>query len=403
MEKLANGQITPKTDFTDQAQLLSHLKYRAKIYRTSFGFLEDEIDLNLRQENNLNAESIRIPSEVISGLVAGVGLLPRRNISVSGKKGASMTHTELRAKLVDKPKQVIEDFLPENSVSLLAGDSGIGKSPFLIQMGLSVAAGLPFLGNPVTKGGVLYVDYENGEYRMETFITAISKFLNLPYSTAPDNFKTLHGAGSPDEVIREIETTRPKLVMIDAVRGFDSNLEDKNTKSGERLTELLNFAEHADTSILLLHHLRKTNTENPTGPLERTPVMEWLQQVSGPRALVNQTATRIGMEKYDGAKQAELVLKGHFKGVGEFGPWYIGRIYDEMGEPLGYKRITGVQLLSPEHLAKFHLLPDSFHFTTAKEKYGRAAPAAVNWLRRLMEAGVIVKRGDGKAGHYTKT
>jgi len=41
---------------------------------------------------------------------------------------------------------LIDDFLPSKSIAIVAGDSGIGKTPLICQLCLSVAAGLPFLG-----------------------------------------------------------------------------------------------------------------------------------------------------------------------------------------------------------------------------------------------------------------
>jgi RecA-family ATPase len=48
--------------------------------------------------------------------------------------------------------------LRTKSVNIMAGDSGIGKSPLLCQLGLSVASGLPFLGMAAEQGAVLYLD-----------------------------------------------------------------------------------------------------------------------------------------------------------------------------------------------------------------------------------------------------
>src|SRR6267378_1469177 len=45
---------------------------------------------------------------------------------------------------------VVEGLLPRASINLLVGDSGIGKSPLAYQLALSVAAGIPFLGLPVS-------------------------------------------------------------------------------------------------------------------------------------------------------------------------------------------------------------------------------------------------------------
>ncbi len=66
------------------------------------------------------------------------------------------------------PRQwLIEDLLPWNVVGLLAAAGGSGKSMLALQLGVSVASGVPFVGFPVTRPGqVLIISGEDdrGEY-----------------------------------------------------------------------------------------------------------------------------------------------------------------------------------------------------------------------------------------------
>jgi len=61
--------------------------------------------------------------------------------------------------------------VPSRSVNILVGDSGLGKSPLVYQLGISVATGVPFLGRETRKGRVVIADNENGPEDMndETF------------------------------------------------------------------------------------------------------------------------------------------------------------------------------------------------------------------------------------------
>lgn len=398
--KLARGSVIPKTDFTDPQKLLDHLKWRARTYRTAFGMDVAEIEQNLLIENGLQSSSAQIDSTLLRGLAEGAAFLPKKNLSIAGKKESSLSYADLISTEYSNPRYVITDFIPENTVSLLAGDSGIGKSPLLVQMGLCVAAGIPFLGQSTSPGPVLLVDYENGWPTLTTFTRQISDFLGLP--SPPPNFRIYHQPESPEAVEKEILVFKPKLVMVDALRGFDPELEDKNNSAGARLNELLHLAEKSDTSILLLHHLRKPDVKIPPRPLEQADIMEWLRQVSGPRALVNQTATRLAVETYHGSKPAALILKGHFKGTGPFGPWYVQREYDEVGNPLGYRRVTGLPLIPVETHPAYHKLPSEFHFKTAQGILNKGASGTVTWLNRLKDAGLVRKIGDGKTTRYVK-
>lgn len=367
-----------------------------------FALEEWEILDELAYINSLQPEGIRFDPPYLAGMSSTFASLPKRNASRGSRKRLGKSILELKKEEEARGEETVEGVLGEGTVALFAGDSGIGKSPLLTQMGLCVAAGIPFLNQQVTQGDVLLVDYENGKADLINLAETISTFLGL--DGVPESFTVLHHPKDVQEVQAEIIALQPRLVLIDAVRGFDPSLEETNADAGARLTELQHLAESTKSSIVLLHHLRKSNDENPPKSLEEDDIMHWLQQVSGPRALVNQTHTRIAIESYHSRiRPGDLVLKGHFKVSGPFGPWYVGRKFSPEGEPIGYERFTGVALLSPEHKTKYLQLPAQFSFTTALQVYGGAsASAVVGWLKRLEEAQLVKKLGGGRATHYIK-
>src|SRR5690242_16929130 len=75
----------------------------------------------------------------------------------------------------EQPRFVIDGFVAERSVNLLVGDNGIGKTPFLMAMGMAVAAGQPFLGKAVTQGRVLYLDAEMGQQQFIELMETLAK------------------------------------------------------------------------------------------------------------------------------------------------------------------------------------------------------------------------------------
>lgn len=89
---------------------------------------------------------------------------------------AEETHTQF----------LIEGFLPARSIAIVAGESAIGKSPFVCQLGLCVAAGIPFLGMPTQQGLVLHFGLENPLHDHKAMRDALVRHLGL--GKAPEHF-----------------------------------------------------------------------------------------------------------------------------------------------------------------------------------------------------------------------
>jgi len=81
---------------------------------------------------------------------------------------------------------LVAGFLGRRSVSMLVGDSGLGKSPLAYQLGLCVAEGIPFLGMATEQGPVIYADFENGLQDSRDMRNGLARFLNL--TKCPENF-----------------------------------------------------------------------------------------------------------------------------------------------------------------------------------------------------------------------
>src|SRR5262245_8496623 len=86
----------------------------------------------------------------------------------------------VRARELGASEYLIKSFLPARSTALLVGDSGLGKSPLVYQIGICVAAGLRFLGKETTKGTVILADFENGIEDMCEMSERISRYVGLP-------------------------------------------------------------------------------------------------------------------------------------------------------------------------------------------------------------------------------
>jgi hypothetical protein len=89
-------------------------------------------------------------------------------------------------------------------------------------------------------------------------------------------------------------------------------------------------------------------------------------------------------------------VKGFARLRGEFGPLYLARNFDEEGNPLGYRPMTGLELLyNLGQQSAFQRLPDRFAFKEAKAIYERADEATKGFLQKCIRVGILRKPAKG--------
>jgi AAA domain len=310
------------------------------------------------------------------------------------------TADELDRQCVEESKKaaVIEGLLSVGSIGILVGDSGLGKTPLVYQLALSVAAGVPFLGMRTSGGSVVYVDCENGIVNSQALQATLVRHLGIP---RPRNFFPDYepGLARLSSIVREL---KPALVVIDTLRSFDPTAEKDNTHAGLFINNLKAMRGRGKTSFLLIHHIKKPESGgflSSSPSLEHGSVMQWLNQACGARALINQTDTRIGIDETSKG-DAELVIVAHSRVRGETSPYFLGRVRDEALEPVGYRRLTGiVTLLGKDAETAFEKLPPSFRFKEAKQILGKGSQSTTNTLKRFIALELLSK---AKGGEYQK-
>src|SRR5436305_236685 len=115
-----------------------------------------------------------------------------------------------------KSHALVAGFIHGRSVSVLIGDSGLGKSPLAYQLSLCVAAGMPFLGMAVQSGLVVYADHENSPMDARSMRDNITQFLGL--RSVPEQFLFWPEIGKPFDIENISRDLQPKLIIIDSLR-----------------------------------------------------------------------------------------------------------------------------------------------------------------------------------------
>jgi hypothetical protein len=285
---------------------------------------------------------------------------------------------------------LIEEFLPSDGIAIAAGDSTIGKSPLVMQLALSVAAGVPFLGKATRKGCVLYFDLENSLHDSKAMRDALVQFLSL--AETPESFLL---ATDPHDLEGLIAEVKPQLVLIDSLRAFRPDVTEKNAKAGDWLKEIRRLARKYGCAFLIVHHLRKPSEDAGLRALESCSVANWLLEMEGPRAFLNQTDVRIAIAESD-SESVALRVKWSRRICGDSPLVLLERVRGEDGEPAGYRQLTGEALLSPERRSALEKLPAEFSFKEAKAALDRSDDPSNKFLAACRQLGVVEKLGRGR-------
>jgi hypothetical protein len=224
---------------------------------------------------------------------------------------------ELYQKQLDRPPVIIDGLLPAG-LTVLAGPPKRGKSWMALLMGISVAQGTPFLGMQTKQGDVLYLDLESRQYRIQDRLSKI-----LP-GAGPHSLMICHESSKLDEdLLPQIElwctdsaNTKPALVIIDTlgrIKGASKRGETAYEADTRILGEVQGFAQNHKIAVVLVHHLRKTQTgmganddffEKISGSMGITGACDCVMVLSGKRG-EEDTTLHVNARDFD---PSELIL-----------------------------------------------------------------------------------------------
>ena len=287
-------------------------------------------------------------------------------------------------------KFIVEGFLPTRSLAIIAGDSTIGKSPLAYLLALSIASGTAFLGMSTRQGRVIYVDLENPTPDSQALRDSIVRFLGLP--NVPGDFLT--ALDSSISLESRLEAAKPELVIIDSVRTFRPEATRDNTRAAEWLNELRKLSHKYGCTFLLIHHLRKPNENRALPNVEECSVVAWLQEMEGPRALVNQTDVRVGVDTGD-MNPAALKVKWNRRVYGDSPLTLLERVFED-DAPVGYRLLTGLDFLRSDKRQAFLGLPREFTFKQAKEAFGLSDDPTNKTLEHCKSLGLVERVARGR-------
>ena len=210
---------------------------------------------------------------------------------------------------------VVERLLPQG-LHILAGAPKIGKSWLALHLCLCVAEGKPIWEFPTTQGTALYLCLEDSYTRIQHRLFEITE--DAPAALHFANLSGSIGDGL-EEQLRQFLSEYPdtKLMVIDTLQKVRRSASDSNPYANDYrdISALKALADAHGIAILLIHHLRKMNDEDP------------LNMISGTTGL-------------SGATDSSFVLKPSKRGSSTATLYCTGRDIEYRELPLRFQKDT---------------------------------------------------------------
>jgi hypothetical protein len=280
--------------FPDKVQKrLKDASYTGKVYKVNlseFGGAKDPNDLQKRDPRNFK-------QTFQTALDRAVPMFP-----VTPKPEVYRL-CDLQDEVLPDVKWAIPDILPEG-LTWLCGKPKLGKSWLLLSMLLSVASGGVVMGNiPVEAGEVLYISLEDNKRRLQKRTNKVLNQLkaspNFYYTTTWPRLNE-GGLEALEEWIQEHPNVR--LIGIDTwgkikprSKGSQKPLYDEDY---DALAPIQELAGRYGISIVLVHHMRKQESEDP------------IDSVSGSVAMAGAVDGFLLLYRKRGEEDARLYVTG---------------------------------------------------------------------------------------------
>lgn len=174
-----------------------------------------------------------------------------------------MTLAQVEAQV--RQEDLIEDILVMKKVSLLCGDSNIGKTYVALSMALSIASGRNWMHQQVSQGGVLYILAEGSDdaggrtkawrnhYNVSLEELTGFVMIGVPTHLVKDRLKLMETVKAVVDYfsVQSIDLT---LVVIDTLRMVTTGIDENSSLMGAAIATAIEIRNIFGPHVMLPHH-----------------------------------------------------------------------------------------------------------------------------------------------------
>lgn len=191
---------------------------------------------------------------------------------------------------IPEARWIIEGMIPKGGIVMIAGDSGVGKTWFAMQLALSACLGMKFLGKfGASASGAIYVDCESGEIilrqRSKNLWRAIYHSLIQDIEDQDDieekseflgrlmtqmNFmlsyyeSNLLETEAVERIINQLKLNSAELLILDPFNRVFGGNENDSGEISKFFNNMKKIRDETGAAIVLIHHSRKKSFNAPS-------------------------------------------------------------------------------------------------------------------------------------------